>query len=136
MINCPFAINPNSTSLRWVGQVGSCWRLFIFVSDIAAVQNVFPTFVPPYDIFDGEDGNCQSRQDEDDIWQSHLVFAFSAISTSLRMASERSNERSAAHLSMPAINASGMRAATSLSTPVAGRPTFRLTDIDFAIIFA
>jgi hypothetical protein len=126
MINCPFAINPNSTSLRWVGQVGSCWRLFIFVSDIAAVQNVFPTFVPPYDIFDGEDGNCQS----------HLVFAFSAISTSLRMASERSNERSAAHLSMPAINASGMRAATSLSTPVAGRPTFRLTDIDFAIIFA
>jgi hypothetical protein len=42
--------------------------LFIFAPDITATQNVFPTLVPPYDIFDGEDGNGQSRQGDDEGW--------------------------------------------------------------------
>jgi hypothetical protein len=62
-------------------------------------------------------------------------FAFSPISTSRRMASERVAEFSSAHFSMRPMRSSDMRTPYNGSVPVAGLPTFlRLTDIGFAII--
>jgi hypothetical protein len=66
----------------------------------------------------------------------HLPFPFSPSSTSRRIASERPILLALAHASTSATIASGMRAVTCGSRPVAGRPRrfFGVTLIDRAII--